>query len=292
MKRVCCFALVLAAFASTPARAQGGTEIYLASLAPWGASVKVGEPRNITRRAGYDNQPSFTADGNGVWYTSQREGQTDIYCYQVAADSSVRITRTTESEYSATLLPDGSGFSVIRVEADSTQRLWRFRHDGSQPRLVLQSIKPVGYHTWATPRELVLFVLGDPPTLQRVNVNTEKADTLVQNPGRSLHRIPGRNAVSFVHKKAADDWWIRQLDLSTGAITDLVRTLPGSEDYVWTPGGLVLMGRGATLYSWNSTTAGATWTEVETFAPAGMRSVKRLAVSPDGRWLALVSDEP
>jgi len=283
--------LVMLAGASATTMAQGGTEIHLAPIAEWGISIRVGTPKNITRRLGYDNQPSFTSDGKGIWYTSQREGQTDIYRYVPAMDSSVQVTRTGESEYSATPLPDGSGFSVIRVERDSTQRLWRFKHDGSRPRLVLRDVKPVGYHAWGIAGEIVMFVLGEPPTLQRASLNRRGVDTLVQNPGRSIHRIPGRAAVSFVHKKSAQEWWIRQIDHHTGAISDLVRTIPGSEDYAWTPAGLILMASGATLYSWNSLAPGGGWSEVTTFRDSALQGLKRLAVSPDGKWMAMVSDE-
>ena len=282
---------VVGAFAAPALAAQGSTDIYIAPLAEFGTSVRVGTPKNITRRAGYDNQPAFTADGRSVLYTSQREGQTDIYRYDRATDSSVQVTRTAESEYSATLLPDGSGFSVIRVERDSTQRLWSFSHDGISPRLVLAGIKPVGYHAWANDREIVMFVLGQPPTLQRASITTGKSDTILQNPGRSIHRVPGRQAVSFVHKKSPQEWWIRQLDLRTGAVSDLVRTLPGSEDYAWTPRGIILMASGETLHSWNPLAPDTTWHEVVRFPKSTLSGITRLAVSPDGSSLAIVANE-
>ena len=280
------------AVASPAASAQGGTDIFVTPLSASGISVRVGEAKHITRRAGYDNQPAFTTNGKAVLYTSQRAGQTDIYRYDVDVDSSVQLTRTKESEYSATLLPDKSGFSVIRVEADSTQRLWAFRHDGTRPRLLLQAVKPVGYHAWANPRELILFVLGDPPTLQRARMNSSRVDTLAQNPGRSLHKVPGKNSVSFVHKKSPEEWWIRELDIESGRITDLVRTLPGSEDYAWTPTGILLMASGASLHSWNSRLPETGWSLVHTFKDKALRNIKRLAISADGARLALVSDEP
>lgn len=281
----------LAIAVSSPARAQGGTDIFVAPLQTWGTSVRIGTPANITRRPGYDNQPAFTKDGRAVLFTSQREGQTDIYRYDIDADSATQLTRTFESEYSATPVPNGSGFSVIRVERDSTQRLWRFADDGTNPRVVLQNIKPVGYHAWASDRELVLFVLGSPATLQRASTTTGRADTIVQNPGRSIHRVPGRDAVSFVHRLSEKEWWIKQLDLSSGKVTSLVQTLPGSEDYAWTPSGMVIMASGNTVYSWNSLTKDG-WREVVRFQDTGLKSIKRLAISPSGDRIAMVSDEP
>ena len=64
-----------------------------------------------------------------------------------------------ESEYSATPMPGRNAVSVIRVERDSTQRLWSVPLDGSPGAVVLERIKPVRYHTWVNDKLLALFVL-------------------------------------------------------------------------------------------------------------------------------------
>src|SRR5258705_436310 len=130
--------LALVAAALAGAQAPPGTDIFLADLRARGAGdrVEVGPPVNATHRTGYDNQPFFTPDGRSFLYTSVTDGQADIWRYDIAAGRSVQLTKTTpESEYSATPLPAGSGFSVVRVEADSTQRLWRFDWAGGHAAL-------------------------------------------------------------------------------------------------------------------------------------------------------------
>src|SRR5258706_3624081 len=107
------------------------TDIYLAELRVSHGRASVGVPVNVTARPGYDKQPMFLHDGRAFLYTSIREdSQADIYRYDIARRTSSRVTATRESEYSPTPLPDGTGFSVVRVEADSTQRLWAFDLDG------------------------------------------------------------------------------------------------------------------------------------------------------------------
>ena len=167
----CAFAvflpLLLLAAPRATAQQPPGTDIYLVDLEVRGGRLQLGTPLNITDRDGYDNQPSFTADGRSVLYTSIREdGQADIYRYEIEGRETVRVTRTAESEYSPTHTPDGRGISVVRVEPDSTQRLWRFGHDGGEPELLLSEIRPVGYHAWADEETVALFVLGTPATLQ------------------------------------------------------------------------------------------------------------------------------
>ncbi len=177
---------------------------------------------------------------------------------------------------------------MIRVEADSAQRLWSFDMDGRNPKLLLEDVMPVGYHAWGNERILALFVLGAPPTLQLADANTGRASVVEQNIGRSLHRIPGQLAISFVHKISDDEWWIKRLDLRTQQITPLVRTLSGSEDYAWTPSGYVLMGRGSILYQWNSGAAG--WTAVADLSSQGIDGITRIAVSPAGDRVAIVGN--
>ena len=103
-----------------PAAAQGppGTDVYLLPLVD--GRPAAGPPRNATARPGYDNQPHFTPDGSALLFTSVREdGQADTYRLTLPDGVPARVTRTTESEYSPTVTPEGDGFSVVRVEADS-----------------------------------------------------------------------------------------------------------------------------------------------------------------------------
>lgn len=262
------------------------TDIYVAELTLDAGRVHVGVPRNVTRRPGYDNQPSFLPDGRSFLYTSVRDdAQADIYRYDPVADSGVRVTATPESEYSPTPLP-GGGFAVVRVEHDSVQRLWRFDAAGSNPALVLERVKPVGYFAFADEHTLGLFVLGPPATFQVADTRSGRADTVVSNIGRTIQKIPGRRAVSFVRRVSDTEWWITSYDLDTRAQTPLVRTLEEVDLYAWTPGGTLLAGRGSKLYQWTSGTA---WQEIADLAAAGVATITRLAISPQGDRLAIVA---
>lgn len=268
------------------------TDIFLVDVLKRGGQLALGTPINITFRPGYDNQPSFTPDGKSLLFTSQREGeQTDIYRYELATRFTAPITKTAESEYSPTVTPDEKAFSVIRVEADKTQRLWQFPLAGGAPALVLTNIKPVGYHVWLDANTLALFVLGQPNTLQLVDVKAEKAEVLAQSIGRALHRIPGQpSQFSFVHK-AEKEWWVKAYDLKTRQTTNLIKTLPGSEDCAWLPNGTLLMAQGSKLYKWQRG-KDADWQVVADLEASGVTSITRLAVNAKGDKLALVAQPP
>jgi dipeptidyl aminopeptidase/acylaminoacyl peptidase len=178
MGRILFLALV-AAFQAAPAPPPD-TEIFLAPFNAADANP-VGRPVNITNSPGYDNQPSFTPDGRAIFFTSMRGGrQTDIYRYDIASAAVTQVTNTPEGEYSPTVTPDGEHISVIRVEADGTQRLWRFTLDGRAPELVLAGVKPVGYHAWVDDHTLALFILGTPASLQIADTQSGKADSVVR----------------------------------------------------------------------------------------------------------------
>ncbi|MEY3701072.1 MAG: hypothetical protein RI891_364, partial [Gemmatimonadota bacterium] len=201
-----------------PLLAQGGSDLYVAAFHEVGTHVTIGRPVNVTNRIGYDNQPAFTADGRALLFTSIRaDAQADIWRVTLTSDGAERLTQTVESEYSATLTPDRLAITVIRVERDSTQRLWRFPLDGSAPTVVLPSLKPVGYHVWVNEANLGAFILGAPNALVLADPRTERVDTLARDIGRALVRVPGRDAFTFV-QLARDTSWINEVDVRTRTV--------------------------------------------------------------------------
>src|SRR4030095_1310758 len=222
------------------------------------ASIKAAVPAAVAIDPGYDNQPSFSPDGNRILLTGNHDGkQMDTYVFDRAARRLSQLTHTTEGEYSPTFLPSGAGepggFSVIRVEPDGTQRLWRFTAKGESPELVLRDVKPVGYHAWVDADHLALFVLGQPATLRLARVSTGAAEVVASDIGRSLHRVPGSRQVSFIQKESSGEYWVKQIDIDSKAITPLVRTAEGSSDRdcAWMPDGkTLLMSSGTKIMSW------------------------------------------
>jgi hypothetical protein len=291
------------------------TEVFLAPLSVRGSKVEIGTPINISNNAGYDNQPSFTPDGKAVLFTSVRGERTpnpansaatgsDIYRYDIVDRRLSQLTNTSEAEYSPTMTPDRHHISVIRVEADGTQRLWRFaiggktngREKEKEPELVLRDIKPVGYHAWASDNILALFVLDQPPTLQVADTRTGQARVVASGIGRSIQRIP-RGGISFVSRAASTEGrspilTISELDPRTGQTRPLVQAPAGATeaDTAWTPDGLLLVPFQGQLFGWRR--GQAEMSAVADLAPLGVRTVTRLAISPKGDRIALVAQKP
>lgn len=281
------------------AQAAPSTDVYLVRITRSrtdSGGIAMAKPVNITRRQGYNNQPAFTPDGRAVFYTSTREdGQADIYRYEIASQKTSRVTSTPESEYSATFIPGAKRFSVVRVERDSTQRLWSFAMNGSDPRLVLRTIKPVGYHAWLDATHVALFVLGRPATLQVATLGTEHVDTVARDVGRSLSAAaPGR--VSFVTRAADSAFTINvaRLDPATKrvSVSGGMAVLPAAAEYVvWMSPDEAITASGSKVYALRRGPVDSHWAEIADLAADGLSHISRLAISADGRWLALVADD-
>lgn len=276
------------------------SEIYLVPLVMRGDSVKTGVPLNLTRRTGYDNQPAFARDSRSVFYTSTREAQpgtpggtqSDIYRLDLSTGLTTPVLRTDpESEYSAFPSLDDKALHVIRVERDSLQRLWRVPLAGGEPSVLFPDIRPVGYFAQPNDTTFALFVLGTPATLQLARTTTGRGEILARDIGRSLHRIPGTNAVSFVQKGAAP-WKVMRLDPDTKAITELVALPAGTEDVTWADSTTLLTGTGTKLLAWKrgAGSAATAWQPIADYGFAHLAHITRLAVSGNRQWLAMVAD--
>lgn len=303
MKNVFLFLLLLgtAAFAQPQSQPQAQTQPQSQSAAPPGtdiflfpfkeSKIMVADMRNITQRKGYDNQPQFLKSSKQLYYTSIRnDGQADIFLYDLESSRAKQITSTTESEFSPTQTPDGKFISTVRVEKDGTQRLWKFPVLGGDPVLVLQNIKPVGYHTWLDSNTLALFILGEPSTLQLAEIDTGKTTVIASNIGRSIHKIPGKKTLSFVQKLTETTGTIEEYDPQTKQTSVLIKLFPETEDYAWSPSGTLWTAKGAILYSFHPG-KDQDWVQEADLSGSGLKQITRIAISPDERWIAVVSAE-
>ena len=269
------------------------TDIWVGALVREGGALSVSGLERGTDRDAYDNQPSFLLDGSAILHTAALDRrQTEIMRLSATAagsGASERLTRTEEaSEFSALQIPGQDAFSAIH-EIRGKQYLWRYGLSGESLGPIFATAEPVGYHAWANERVVAMFILGNPPTLQVGDAVSGEIRVVAERPGRSIHRIPGTEAISFVRKVSDEEWWIERLGPTDGASERIMLTLPGREDYAWTPDGEILMGDGGRLFAWSE---GSDWTEIADFSDLGVEGITRLAVSPDGSWVAIVANRP
>ncbi len=270
---------------------QVGSEIYLFDMEVSKSEITVRNPVNVTNHPGYDNQPSFHRSESILYYSSFNEdGRADIKAYNFETGESILFTNTREREYSPTLTPDGEFISCIIQRDNDAQDLGKYPIGGGEPITLIDDLI-VGYHAWVDQQNLILFVLGEPATLRWYDLKSGSNEVLGQNIGRSLHKISGEPAMSFVQKAEGKFWEIKRLDIGTRKVSSITKTLDGREDLAWTVDGKIIMSDGKGLFFFD-TKKGAKWKLVKVeSAGVEFKNVTRLAISHDGKKLALVSEE-
>lgn len=280
---------LMAVVPAPPLRAQlPGTDIYLAILDRGAHGLVIGAPDNVTRRPGYDNQPAFSGAGTLLYAAADTSGATDIFRLILAGGERQRVTRTPESEYSPMPTPDGAHISCVRVEADGTQRLWRFATDGTAPEVIAPAVDSVGYYAWVDARTIAAFIVGSPHALRLLDIAAGTETLVALDVGRSIHRIPGTAGVSFL-QRLDGDWMVMRLDAAGLRVTPIGPALDDSQDCAWTPAGELLMAREGMVYVLDDTEG--TWTPLVAFGEPRLDAVTRLAVDPAGRWIAFVGGD-
>ena len=194
--------------------------------------------------------------------------------------------------------PDRKTFSRCSRETDGTQRLWRFDLDGSNPRLVLENVKPVGYHAWIDETHVALFVLGgqgQPNTLQLADTATGKSEIVDKSIGRSLQIRPGTGTLTYVSKpEGGAHWVIKELNPQTRAIVTLTDTVDEnvSEDFTWHQAHpWLLMAKGTKSLA-GTRKAGRSWAISRAPASADNAACRRAVIGGGRPRLALVAEPP
>ncbi len=271
--------------------AQAGSEIFLFDLSVKKDKVSISNPVNITNHKGYDNQPFFHPDKPIIYYSSfNDDGRADIRSYDYKTKKTTSITETPEKEYSPTVTLDKQSLSCIIQRDNGAQDLGKYPIDGGEPTVIIDNLT-VGYHVWADNSHVGLFVLGTPNTLHYVLLPMKRDTVLAQNIGRSLHRVPGESAISFIQKISDNEWRIKKLNSQTMKISDVGVTVTGHEDLAWLSDGKILMSDGPKLF-FMQPTKGPGWNEVKVVSGTEvLKGVTRLAVSQDGKKLAVVVSE-
>ena len=224
--------------------AQTNTEVFLIPLEITEGQKKVGIAQNISNNPGYDNQPSFYND-NLVLFSSTRNGQTDIASYARNRKEKSWITDTPGgSEYSPLKVPGKKLVSAIRLDEDGLQRLYAYPLEEGKGKVkeLLADLK-VGYHVWFNADIIVCTVLTE-NRMDLVVANLKKNThyTVYKNVGRSLHKIPNSQLVSFISRDEKG-LYIRSLDPISGN-SEVITELPeGVQDYCWLLNGTLVAGQ-------------------------------------------------
>ncbi len=285
------FRLITLAFLGIPSSLQAqnppATDIFLVSMDHEDGRLVFGNPKKISRFAGYNNQPAFTLDGRSILFSSDSTGSMDIFRYWMDLDSLSQVTNTPVGEYSPTPISNAAFVSVV-VEPDQKQRIWQYDLETGSGSLFISERDSVGYFEILEGGDVAMFVLGSPPSLRVWDRNTATEKRLEGVPGRCIQTIPHLEGFSYVDKSRADRWILVAADPASNSRVPIAQMPEGSEDYAWSPDGDLYAASGSTLYVYSSEADGV-WKTALDFRHFGLANITRMAISPDGRHIALVS---
>ena len=277
---------------------QSATEIFLFDLKIVNGQVHLSNGVNISNHKGYDNQPFFHPSQPIIYYSSfDDSSRSDIKFYNYLSHQTTNLTVTREREYSPTVTPDGKFISCILQRDNAAQDLVKYPIGGGKAEVLINHLK-IGYHAWAGDNKLLLFVLDDSihNSLHYYSLDKNADTVIAENIGRSLHKIPGQHAMSFVQKLADKEYVIKKFDMNTGVISTIIPALAGQDQLCWLQQRIIIMSDGNKLFSYRENSLAGLkdrkWQAVVTTGDTSMlKGVTRLATNAGNTKLTVVVSE-
>ncbi|MEH6765331.1 MAG: hypothetical protein V7655_12580 [Aequorivita antarctica] len=269
--------------------AQENTEVYVFDIAPAYEGLELLNVRNISNNKGYDNQPSFISNETIV-FARNNDGQTDISEYNLTSKLQKWVNKKTEGgEYSPQKFTSNNDVAAVRLDKDGLQRLYRYSSETGNSSEIIKDLQ-VAYFAFYNDKKMLATVLdGDKMDLAMIDLRTKTADTLFYNAGRSLQKVPKVTSMSYslVNEEGNLDLYL--LDMNSYESFFICELPIGIQDCVWINDTQILVGSGNKLYMYD--TLGETeWNRVASLEEYGVKNISRMAISPDGRILAIVGE--
>ncbi len=277
-----CFLIMLI---SISASAQmPSTDIWTLDLNVNGNAATLSNPVNITGRPGYDNQPWIFESKQRIYYSSDVNGQTDIFYHDLKSGRNVQVTKTPTSEYSPSV--QGKHLFVLMVEKDSSQRIWKNPGTKKARRITELKNEQIGYYVFTGKDSVAVYILGEPTVLKIIDLKKNTSAIIADSIGRGIKLIPGENTFSFTRLKNGKAS-LYKYSKHTSA-TEFLSELP-SEDYEWIDGKTILSSDGVSLKI--KKIGEECWKHVQITERIALNGITRIAYSPALKKIALVARE-
>ncbi|WP_299123797.1 nuclear transport factor 2 family protein [uncultured Winogradskyella sp.] len=267
---------------------QSNTEVFLFDLETNNSKIEVKNGKNISNNEGYDNQPSFL-DDRYVVFASTRNGQTDIAKYDKRYNGKIWVNFTDGGEYTPLKIPNKNAVSAVRLDKDGKQRLYSYNLSNGESTELINDLV-VAYYTWYDEHILVSAVIEDQDlNLFTTNLQEGTNRKYATKVGRSFHKIPNSNLVSYISKENESQWQIKSLNPLTGETNVIANTMQEVEDICWLDGKTILSGKDNILYKLRLQRDND-WKQVADLSTNGITKITRLAVNTSATKLLIAGD--
>lgn len=284
MRKLMKYILFLALCYSGSILAQSNTEIYVMDI-QHKDSIKLKNVENISNNEGYDSQPFFL-NNSDLTYAGTRNGQTEIIRISKGI-ATVFNAPTAGGEYSPQPIPRAQAVSAVRLDTNGYQRLYRYDlNKRVSSELVKNAV--VAYYTWADDNTIVAAsIVENNLNLGIHSIKEGTSEDLGINVGRSFHKIPQTDLISFIDK-SQKQWFVKSIHPKTKEIKVIASLIQGSEDICWLADGSLLLAKENTIFKYDTTSK--RWKAFHSFLDDNLSAITRIASSPDGKKLAIVSE--
>lgn len=283
---------VLFACISSSLLAQPNTDVFIMDLNTDDNAFEISNFINISNQEGYDSQPSFVSTDR-VLYAGTENGQTDIQVYYIESGGKNRVNVSTPGgEYSPTHFPQSSRIAAVRLDTTGLQRLYEYDYDApgyGKSNLLFRDLE-VAYFAFYNENLILASILADNRLdLVIANLETEEVTPYLEGTGRSIHKIPNKEAMSYTVANEQENMDVYQLDMTDKESYFICQLPVGIQDHCWLDESKLLLGSGSKLYLYDLYGKGE-WVEVADLATHQIDNITRITVSKDGRKLALVAE--
>jgi len=268
------------------------SQIWLAPLKLDTRGAHLGKLVPITHRPGYNNQPAFSQDGQGFYYSWRPDNsEADIWYHEFRTGKERPITCTPQDEYSPALIPARKAISAVSLEDADKRRLWAIPLADGEPSLLFPNLSSIAYYAWVD-ADTVILSLTDPDKAQMMtlaigNVSTGSIERIGSAGSQSLARVPNSTAVSYVDKRESQSSRLMEIDAVSHELS-AVLTLPESvETYAWLPDGRIIAPMHSLILTWSPHEPA--WKQIADLSAQMPNGISRLVVNDKGNRIGLVT---
>ncbi len=262
------------------------TEIWLFKLEKTKTELKLKEPKNINKRPGYDNQPSFSNDSKKIYFVSICEDkQADIYTYDIGNEKTIQLTRTKESEYSPVLTSDGKHLNSVVVESDSAQRI-HFINSLTGISDKKFEVDSVGYYMFLNHDTVLYYKLTNPHSLRYYVKSTDEDKWLGNNPTRAFKAL---NRHAFIYGvKDSTKVTFYKYDFVFQKAEKYAEYPTTSEDAIWHEQHGLIKSEGNKLLRFDDVKK--EWLQLFDLSVFGIKKITRFNFDPKNKYLVIVDN--
>ena len=285
-------AAILTLFVITGLMAQTNPDVYLCDIESSETKFTLSNFQNISNDEGYDSQPSFK-NNETILFAGNRDGQTDIAQYHIPIKAKAWCNfPTSGGEYSPQVFNNSTDVTAVRLDTNGLQRLYRYptaSNSSGGSGLLIDNLQVAYYASYKD--EIIVASVLSAGNLDLVvaNLQNKKIDTLVKKSGRSIHKIPNKEAISYTALNDDKNYEVYQLDIKDFESYFVCELPVGIQDHIWLDDFRLLLGSGSRLYLFDLF-GNQEWEEVANLEKYKIDNISRLALSPDGKKLALVAE--